>query len=100
MDYETADKFSQLTKQNDALRRQLEAMTVELHALRHRREPQPWADEPALGEWVGMRKAAEIAGCNRETVRQWLKKDPTLGRKVVGTWRVWVARLNQILGRA
>jgi len=47
--------------------------------------------------WVPTTVAAREAQVNERTILNWVRRDPTLGRKIGGRWRVDPDRLQRIL---
>lgn len=47
--------------------------------------------------WVPVSVAASEAQVHQRTVLNWLARDPSLGRKIGGRWRVDPDRLQRIL---
>lgn len=47
--------------------------------------------------WVPTTTAAQDAEVNERTILNWVRRDPTLGRKIGGRWRVDPDRLQRIL---
>ena len=47
--------------------------------------------------WVPTTVAAQEAEVTDRTIRTWLRRDPSLGRRIGGRWRVDADRLQPIL---
>lgn len=47
--------------------------------------------------WLKTTDAAREAGVSHSTILFWIGKDPSLGRKVGGRWRIDGERLSRIL---
>lgn len=50
--------------------------------------------------YLTVRQATRVLGCDPETLRNWLRREPGLGKKVLGEWRLDLAIVEQLAAGA
>jgi hypothetical protein len=82
---------SALVTARAALLQALEAIDAALA-----RQDDPAAERQADAD-LTLQRAAGIAGVTIYSIRRWIKKNPTLGKKVGGRWNISAAELTRLL---